>query len=71
MREISRFAYGFKASKALPVAIDLEIFSRLSGGAKSLAALADEPDLAENRLCNGTCGNLISEGQRSGAILDE
>ena len=50
VREISRIAYGFKASKALLVAIDLELFSRLSGGAKSLAALADELDIAENRL---------------------
>ncbi len=50
VREISRIAYGFKASKALLVAVDLELFSRLSGGAKSLAALADELKVAENRL---------------------
>jgi len=50
VREISRIAYGFKASKALLVAIDLELFSRFSGGAKSLADLADELDIAEKRL---------------------
>ncbi len=32
VREISRIAYGFKAGKALLVAIDLDLFSRLSGG---------------------------------------
>jgi ubiquinone/menaquinone biosynthesis C-methylase UbiE len=50
VREIARIAYGFKASKALLVAIDLEIFSRLSGGAQSLAALVNQLDIAENRL---------------------
>ena len=50
VREISRIAYGFKASKALLVAIDLELFGRISSGAKSLADLADELDIAEKRL---------------------
>ena len=50
VREIARIAYGFKASKALLVAVDLEIFSRISGGAKSLTALAGELNVAENRL---------------------
>lgn len=50
VREISRIAYGFKASKALLVAVDLELFSRLSDGAKSLTTLAEELDIAENRL---------------------
>jgi 2-hydroxy-4-(methylsulfanyl)butanoate S-methyltransferase len=50
VREISRIAYGFKASKALLVAIDLEIFSRLSGGARPLADLTAELEIAETRL---------------------
>ncbi len=50
VREIARIAYGFKASKALLVAIDLEIFSRISGNALSLTALVDQLDIAENRL---------------------
>ncbi len=50
VREISRIAYGFKASKALLVAIDVELTSRLSGGAKPLADLANELDVAVQRL---------------------
>ena len=67
IREISRIAYGFKASKALLVGIDLEIFSRLSGTAKSLADLAMELDIAANRLDTlltalTSIGLLISDG---------
>ncbi len=50
VREISRLAYGFKASKALLVGIDLDIFSRLSETAKPLSSLAEETGIAENRL---------------------
>ena len=50
VREISRIAYGFKASKALFVAIDLDLFSKISGSAKPLSLLADETGVAENRL---------------------
>lgn len=50
VREITRIAYGFKASKALFVGLDLDIFSRLSGTGKPLAALAAETGVAENRL---------------------
>ena len=50
VREISRIAYGFKASKALFVAIDLDLFSRFSESAKPLSVLADETGVAENRL---------------------
>ena len=39
-----------KASKALPVSIDLELFSRIFSGTKSLVALTVELDIAENRL---------------------
>ena len=50
VREISRLAYGFKASKALLVGIDLDLFSRLSETAKPLSSLAEETGIAENRL---------------------
>ena len=50
VREISRIAYGFKASKALLVGIDLELFSRLSECEKTLASLAEETGVADNRL---------------------
>ena len=50
VREILRLAYGFKASKALLVGIDLDIFSRLSDTAKPLSRLAEETGIAENRL---------------------
>ena len=50
VREISRLAYGFKASKAPLVGIDLDLFSRLSETAKQLSSLAEETGIAENRL---------------------
>ncbi len=50
VREISRIAYGFKASKALFVGVDLDIFSRLSGSAQPLTSLAEATGIAENRL---------------------
>ncbi len=50
VREISRLAYGFKASKALLVGIDLDLFSRLSETVKPLSLLAEETGIAENRL---------------------
>lgn len=39
-RAISRIAVGFMASKALFAALNLDLFSRLSGGVKSLETLA-------------------------------
>jgi hypothetical protein len=50
VREISRIAYGFKASKALLVAIDFDLFSHISNGTNSLLALADKLGITENRL---------------------
>ncbi|MCH7585215.1 MAG: methyltransferase [Acidobacteria bacterium] len=49
-REISRIAYGFQASKALFTAIELGIFERLSDSPQTLPALADDMNLAPNRL---------------------
>ena len=50
VREIARIAYGFKASKALLVGIDLNVFGRLSPSSKTLSSLAQETGVAENRL---------------------
>lgn len=50
VREISRIAYGFKASKALLVAIDYDLFSHISNGTNSLVALADKLGISQNRL---------------------
>ena len=50
VREIAHIANGFKASKALLVGIDLELFTRLSGQSKTLPVLVDEVGIASNRL---------------------
>ena len=50
VRDISRIAYGFMGSKALFTALNLDLFSRLAGGPKSLEALAAETGIAANRL---------------------
>jgi SAM-dependent methyltransferase len=48
--EISRIAYGFMASKVLFAALDLDLFTRLAVGPKSLSSLVGESGIAENRL---------------------
>jgi ubiquinone/menaquinone biosynthesis C-methylase UbiE len=50
VRELSRIAYGFMASKALFATLNLGLFDRLSGGAKPLHVLADETGVAPKRL---------------------
>lgn len=50
VREISRIAYGFIASKALFTALHLDLFGLLSDGAKSMADLADSLKIPESRL---------------------
>ena len=50
VRGISNIAYGFMASKALFAALNLDIFSRLSGHPKSLDALTRETGVASSRL---------------------
>ena len=50
VRGISNIAYGFMASKALFAALNLDLFSRLSGRATSLDALARETGVAPTRL---------------------
>ncbi|MCZ6872715.1 MAG: methyltransferase [bacterium] len=50
VRDISRIAYGFMASKALFASLNLELFSRLSGQSKTLQALTQETAVTPNRL---------------------
>ena len=40
VRDISRIAYGFMASRALFAALEVDVFGRLAGGPKSLEELA-------------------------------
>lgn len=48
--DISRIAYGFMMSKALFAALDIDLFTRLRGGAKELETLVAETGVAANRL---------------------
>jgi len=48
--EISNIAFGFMASKALFVALHLDVFTRLSGEPKSAKAIAEEAGVPENRV---------------------
>jgi 2-hydroxy-4-(methylsulfanyl)butanoate S-methyltransferase len=50
VRDISAITYGFMASKALFVALDFDLFTRIARGINSSAALAKESGIAENRL---------------------
>ncbi len=50
VRDISRIAYGFMASKALFAALNFDIFSRLSGQQKDISDLSTETGVAPNRL---------------------
>lgn len=49
-RELSRLAYGFMASKALFAALGLDLFSRIDGGARTVAALAVATGVPGNRV---------------------
>lgn len=50
VREISSIGYGFMASKALFTALDLDIFTRLSGQPQNLDCLAREAGVRPNQL---------------------
>ncbi|OFV90650.1 MAG: hypothetical protein A3H28_13250 [Acidobacteria bacterium RIFCSPLOWO2_02_FULL_61_28] len=62
--EISRIGYGFMASKVLFAALDLDLFTRLAAGPKSLASLAGESGIAENRLLTLLTPGTLSERAR-------
>lgn len=50
VRNISKLAYGFMASKALFAALELDIFGHLADGGKTLAEVAGETRIANSRL---------------------
>ena len=50
VREISRLAYGFLASKALFAALDLELFGHIAAGARTAEALADATGVPLHRI---------------------
>jgi SAM-dependent methyltransferase len=50
VRDISRIAYGFMASKALFAALEVDLFGHLAGGARTRAELAGATGVAANRL---------------------
>jgi 2-hydroxy-4-(methylsulfanyl)butanoate S-methyltransferase len=50
VRQISRIAYGFLASKALFAALDLAVFGHIAAGRRRLADLAGATGVAEHRL---------------------
>jgi hypothetical protein len=50
VRQISAITYGFLASKALFAALDLDLFTKIAGGAATLDALARATGVAPNRL---------------------
>lgn len=67
VRQISALTYGFIASKALFAALDLDLFTRIAGGAATFAELATATGIAANRLRTlltalKTIG-LVSEGE--------
>ncbi len=48
--QISNIAFGFMASKALFVALHMNVFTNLSGASKSAKTLAEEAGIPENRM---------------------
>jgi SAM-dependent methyltransferase len=50
VRQISALTYGFIASKALFAALDLDLFTKIAKGTKTVAMLAEASGVAPNRL---------------------
>lgn len=50
VRDISRIAYGFMASKVLFAALDLDLFGRLAAGSKTVKELGNDTGLLPQRL---------------------
>jgi len=50
VRELSRLAYGFMASKALFAALDLELFGHLAATPAELGELVEKTGIPANRL---------------------
>lgn len=67
--DISFLAFGFMASKALFAALHVDVFGALSGGGKTVAALAENCDVPEHRMETLTTalvavGLLTKDGDR-------
>jgi 2-hydroxy-4-(methylsulfanyl)butanoate S-methyltransferase len=50
VRDISRIAYGFMASRALFAALEIDLFTLLSGHPRTVPILASQTGIAANRL---------------------
>ena len=61
VRQISRIAYGYMASQALFQGLELDFFTRLSQGSKTLEQLAAGTQIAPNRL-QSLVASLVSLG---------
>ncbi len=61
VREISNIAYGYMASRALFAALELDLFTRLSGAEKSLELLSKETKVSPN-LLQPLLTSLVSVG---------
>jgi hypothetical protein len=61
VRDISRIAYGYMASRALFAALDLDLFTRLSGIRKATESLARETGVSVN-LLQPLLTSLVSVG---------
>ena len=61
VRQISRIAYGYMASQALFQGLELDLFTRLSQGSKTLEQMAAETQIAPNRL-QSLVTSLVSLG---------
>jgi hypothetical protein len=66
VRDLSRLAYGFMASKTLFAALDLDLFGHLAGGSVDLADLVESTGVPENRLAT-----LLSAVAAIGLVTDE
>ena len=61
VRDISRIAYGYMASRVLFAALDLDLFTRLSGAGKAVESLSQETQVSAN-LLQPLLTSLVSVG---------
>lgn len=66
VRDISRIAYGFIASQALFAALELDLFSLLADGGRTLGQLADDTDVPVDQMAT-----LLSALTSLGLVIPE
>jgi 2-hydroxy-4-(methylsulfanyl)butanoate S-methyltransferase len=71
VRDISKLAYGFMAAKALFAALDLDLFTHIGGGTKSVAELEAMTGVREGPLTTlltacASLGLVIKSSDRYG-----